>query len=188
MENANKPIATTEMKKGPRSKDSCQRMQEAPASKSTIESDFHSKTLCRLAKKAASTCTGGVLSSNTFFEAFSILRKPIEIAAHDKKLSLIEGLDHDKERKPSVPSDAENRATDGPDEHACISSIAHLLDIEKFDMLERPKTEKKWGKVSKAVQEKSIAVAQVKANDPIQTVDPTDLLLFYYSKHRNTVW
>ena len=92
MENANKPIATTEMKKGPRSKDSCQRMQEAPASKSTIESDFHSKTLCRLAKKAASTCPGGVLSSNAFFEEHIILRKPIEIAAHVEKLTVNEGL------------------------------------------------------------------------------------------------
>lgn len=190
---AKKPIAAAQMKKGLRSKDSCQRMEEAPASQSTsekhqCESDFHSKTLHRLAKKAASTCPGGVLSSNAFFEAYSILRKPIEVATHDKKLAVMEDLDHDKERQHSVPFNAEEHATDGPDEHACISSIAHLLDIQKFDMLERPKTEKKWGKVSKAVQEKSIAVAQVKAKDPIQTVDPTDLLLFYYSKHRNTVW
>jgi hypothetical protein len=45
-----------------------------------------------LAKTAASTCPGGVLSSNAFFEAHIILRKPIEIAAHVEKLTVIEGL------------------------------------------------------------------------------------------------
>lgn len=186
--------------KGLKSNETCRRSIESPASENhsaflANEGDIHSKTLQKLAKKAASTCVGGVLSSNAFFEAFDKLRKPFKIAAPTETSSMIENCD-DEQRHALVAVDDSsacntetgNCATEHQNDHDAISSIAHLLDIGKFDMLEKPRTEKKWGKLSKAVQEKTIAVVTVKANAPVHTVDPTDLLLFYYSKHRNTIW
>ena len=161
------------------------------------DGDMHSKKLQKLAKKAASTCVGGVLSSNAFFEAFDKLRKPFKIAAPPPETSsVIERPCQDQQRDDLVAvddsfvynTDTGNSATEHPNDHDAISSIAHLLDIGKFDMLEKPKTEKKWGKLSKAVQEKTIAAVTVKASAPVHTVNTTDLLLFYYSKHRNTIW
>jgi hypothetical protein len=159
--------------------------------------DHHSKKLHQLKKKAASTCVGGVLSSHDFFDALDSLRKPYKKspelgAERDKKsrdnertdTSAAESIEDDGVSGPTQDSGKDS----APNEQDNISSISHLLDIDKFDMLERPKTEKKWGKLSKAVKEKAVAVPAVKVKDPIETVDPTDLMLFYYFKHRNIVW
>lgn len=158
--------------------------------------DQHSKKLHQLKKKAASTCAGGVLSSNDFFDALDSLRKPYknssESGAKREKRHDNEGTDTfaaGSIEDDGVSGPTQNLGKDSaPNEQDNISSISHLLDIDKFDMLERPKTEKKWGKLSKAVKEKVVAVPAVKVSGPIETVDPTDLMLFYYFKHRKIVW
>lgn len=153
-------------------------------------SGIHSKQLHQLAKKAASTCVGGVLPSNAFFDAYDKLRKPFKIDAPPPTSSEFESTScFGKETSDNVVEASGNHAKDDQnDQQEAISSISHLLDIDKFDMLEKPKTEKKWGKLSKAVKEKTVAVAAVQTKSPVETVDVTDLLLFYYSKHRNSIW
>jgi hypothetical protein len=154
-----------------------------------IESSIHSKKLHKLAKKAASTCVGGVLPSNAFFEAFDGLKKPFKIQAPSKTSSAVESMHVcDEEIDNACIESANICAQVGQNDQDAISTIAHLLDIGKFDMLEKPKTEKKWGKLSLAVKEKTVAMAAVQTKKPVETVDPTDLLLFYYSKHRNPIW
>ncbi len=160
--------------------------------------DHHSKKLQQLKKKAASTCVGGVLSSHDFFDALDSLRKPFSYKKSPESGAERE-KSHDNEGTNTfaaglieddvVSGPTRNIGKDSaPNEQDSISSISHLLDIDKFDMLERPKTEKKWGKLSKAVKEKVVAVPAVKVNGPIETVDPTDLMLFYHFKHRNIIW
>jgi hypothetical protein len=150
---------------------------------------INSMQLHQLAKKAASTCVGGVLSSNAFFEAFDKLKKPFKIQAPVQINSSVENtLSCDEEIGNQIVVFSENPAKEDQNNQDATSSISHLLDIGKFDMLEKPKTEKKWGKLSLAVKEKTVAVAAAKPKRPVETVDPTDLLLFYYSKHRNPIW
>jgi hypothetical protein len=160
----------------------------------TQNSDVHSQKLYKLAKKAASTCVGGVLPSNALMDAVDLLRKPYN------KPHVSSGLLHNAEKgvflgaettqTECLPASKENEAIKKHHEHDnSISSISHLLDVGKFDMLEKPKVEKKWGKVSMAVKEKSVAVAAAaRTKEKIETVHPTDLVLFYYAKHRNTIW
>ncbi len=136
------------------------------------------------------------MPSNVFLEAMDALRTPFKTAASSEPSAPTETklVDDDYGRKDLVAIDGcpahntGNHANEDINEPDTVSSIAHLLDIGKFDMLDKPKTEKKWGKVSKAVQEKIITVAPVKLNCPVLTVDTSDLLLFYYSKHRTIVW
>jgi hypothetical protein len=152
-------------------------------------SGMHSKQLHQLAKKAASTCVGGVLPSNAFCEAFDRLRKPFKIQAPLVTTSEVENVRYcDEELGNSVVESAESNAKDDKNIQDAVTSISHLLDIDKFDMLEKPKTEKKWGKLSLAVKEKTVAAVAAKNKRPVETVDPTDLLLFYYSKHRAPIW
>ncbi len=156
--------------------------------------DRHSKKFHLLKKKAASTCVGGVLSSNDFFDALNSLqnspgtRSEREKSHRDEATNpaVAESIDLIEDDRVSGPT--ENIDKDSAPQQDPISSISHLLDIDKFDMLERPKTEKKWGKLSKAVKEKVVAMPVVKVNSPVETVDPTDLMLYYYFKHRNIVW
>jgi len=165
------------------------------ASHTDKKSDTHSMKLNKLAHNAAATCRGGVLTSHIFFEAFDLLRKPAAVSAETRATEkqrqdeVREALTSKLDKADSLPESSENRGKDSQKEQEDISqfnALADLLNVDKFDMLESPKTDRKWKKVSKAVKEKTVVVAAAKTH--VESVDPNDLLVFYFSAYRTSTW
>ena len=90
----------------------------------------------------------------------------------------------------SLTESSGNRGEHGQKEQEDISqnkALVDLLNMDRFDMLELPKTDRKWKKVSKAVKEKTV-VAAAAAKTHVESIDPNDLLGFYFSTYRTPIW
>lgn len=159
-------------------------------------SDIHAKKLSQLAHKAAATCRGGVLSSHVFFEAYDSLRKPAAVSSETRATEkqclceVTQTLTGKCDEADSLTESSGNRGEHGQKEQEDISqnkALVDLLNMDRFDMLELPKTDRKWKKVSKAVKEKTV-VAAAAAKTHVESIDPNDLLGFYFSTYRTPIW